>query len=47
LFRGIIAKFLSGSIGIVIMGGYLNLILVLFFAASTIALWNVKTKVTD
>ncbi len=44
LFQGIIAKYLSGSIRIVIMGGFLNLILVLFFAASTIALWNVSDK---
>ena len=44
LLRGIVGKFLSGSISIVIMGGYLNLILVLFFAASTIALWHVDKK---
>ncbi len=47
LFRGIIGKFLNGSLQIVIMGGYFNLILVLFFAASTIALWNVDTKPDD
>jgi hypothetical protein len=47
LFRGIIGKFLSGSIQIIIMGGYFNLILVLFFAASTLALWNVDTKPDD
>ena len=40
LFRGILGKFLEGSIRIVIMGGYFNLILVIFFAASTIALWK-------
>ena len=44
LFQGIIGNYLSGSIRIVIMGGFLNLILVLFFAASTIALWNVSDK---
>jgi len=47
LFRGIIGKFLNGSLQIVIMGGYFNLILVLFFAASTIALWNVDTIPDD
>jgi hypothetical protein len=36
---------LSGKISIIICGGYLNLILLIFFLASTIALWNsVKTK---
>jgi len=44
LFQGIVGRFLDGSIRIVIMGGYFNLILVIFFAASTIALWNVDTK---
>ena len=44
LLQGILAKFLSGSIRIIILGGFLNLILVLFFAASTIALWNVKDE---
>ncbi|MCK5820575.1 MAG: hypothetical protein KAH17_01770, partial [Bacteroidales bacterium] len=44
LFQSIIGKTLSGSVKTIIMGGYLNLIIVLFFAASTIALWNSKTK---
>jgi hypothetical protein len=35
-----ICERLSGSIWIVICGGYLNLILMLFFTGSTIALWN-------
>ncbi|CAM1341733.1 DUF6796 family protein [Tenacibaculum amylolyticum] len=42
LMQSSICNNLSGSIWIVICGGYLNLILVLFFTASTIALWNKK-----
>lgn len=40
MFQGLFAKVLSDKIRIIILGGYLNLMLVLFFAASTIALWN-------
>lgn len=40
LFQGLISRSLSGSAWIVIVGGFFNLILVIFFAASTIALWN-------
>jgi hypothetical protein len=40
LLKGLICNVLSGSIWIIVSGGYLNLILVLFFTASTIALWN-------
>ncbi len=40
LFKGLFSKILSGSIWIVVSGGYLNLILILFFTASSIALWN-------
>ena len=40
LFQGLIKKMLSGSMEIIIMGGFLNLILLIFFAASTVALWN-------
>jgi len=40
LLKGFISKVLSGGIWIIVYGGYLNLILVLFFTASTIALWN-------
>ena len=40
LFQGLISRSLSGSVWIVIVGGFFNLILVVFFAASTIALWN-------
>jgi len=39
LLQGLIAKFLSGNLKIII-GGYLNIILIIFFTASTIALWN-------
>ncbi len=44
LFQGLIGKVLSGSLWVVIMGGYLNLIIVIFFMASTIALWNSNSK---
>ncbi|RLD83051.1 MAG: hypothetical protein DRJ07_07430 [Bacteroidetes bacterium] len=44
LFQGLVKKVLSGSIWIVIVGGYLNLIIVVFFLASTIALWNTNTE---
>lgn len=44
LFQGLISKLLSDSLWVIIVGGYLNLILVIFFTASTIALWNSKTK---
>ena len=44
LFQGLVSKVLSGSIWIVIVGGYLNLIIVVFFLASTIALWNTRTE---
>lgn len=40
LFQGFIAKLLSGNLKTIIIGGYLNLILIIFFTASTIALWN-------
>ncbi len=40
LFQGLISRSLSGSVWIVIVGGFFNLILVVFFAASTIALWG-------
>lgn len=44
LFQGLIGSVLTGSLWVIIMGGYLNLILVLFFTASTIALWKVKSE---
>jgi len=40
LFQGLIIKVVSGPALIILGGGFLNLILVLFFTASTIALWN-------
>ena len=40
LFKGLISNVLYGSILIVVSGGFLNLIIVVFFMASTIALWN-------
>lgn len=40
LFQGLLASILSGGLWVVIVGGYLNLILVVFFTASTIALWK-------
>jgi len=40
LLRGVVWKALDGKWQIIIAGGYLNLILVLFFTASLIALWK-------
>ncbi len=40
LLQWILDPLLSGKAWIIIMGGYLNLIMVVFFTASTIALWN-------
>lgn len=40
LFQELLGRLLSGSIKIIVMGGYLNLMLVVFFLASTIALWH-------
>ncbi len=42
LLKGLIEKLLSGKMLVIIMGGYFNLICILFFLASTIALWNIK-----
>ncbi len=42
LIQSFICNKLSGNIWIIVCGGYLNLILVVFFTASTIALWNIK-----
>ena len=44
LFKGLVSKTLSGSIWIVVAGGYLNLIMVVFFLASTIALWHPRPR---
>ena len=40
LFRGIVSNILTGTPWLIILGGYLNIILIIFFTASTIALWN-------
>jgi hypothetical protein len=40
LLQGIFDRALSGSAWIVVVGGYFNLLLVVFYAASAIALWN-------
>jgi hypothetical protein len=40
LLQGFFSQVLSGTAWIVVVGGYFNLLLVVFFAASTIALWN-------
>ncbi len=42
LIEDLITKYLQNDIWIIIKGGYLNIILVIFFTASTIALWNIK-----
>ena len=42
LAQGFICKNLSGKILTIVCGGYLNLILIVFFTASTVALWNLK-----
>jgi len=40
--QGVFMKLLSGNAWTIVIGGFLNLMLVLFFIASTIALWNKK-----
>jgi hypothetical protein len=40
LFQGFLDSILTGSLRIIILGGYLNLIMVAFFTASTVAMWN-------
>ena len=42
LIQDFICKNLSGNIWIIVCGGYLNHILIIFFTASTIAIWNKK-----
>jgi hypothetical protein len=42
LFKGAFVNIPNNSLWIIINGGFFNLILVLFFTASTIALWNRK-----
>jgi hypothetical protein len=43
IFQSLIGSVLTGNTWVVVMGGFLNLILVLFFCASTVALWHKKT----
>ncbi len=40
LLQGFLDPFLTGGLRIIILGGYLNLIMIVFFTASTIAMWN-------
>ncbi len=40
LFEGIVSQHLSGTLQVIIAGGYKNLIMLLFYLASTIVLWN-------
>ena len=42
LIEDIVTKYLSGNIWIIIKGGYLNIILTIFFIASTKALWYIE-----
>jgi len=47
LFQGVIVKVLTGNTWTIVVGGFLNLILVVFFTASTVALWNVNPEVKE
>jgi len=40
IFQGIFNNFLSGIIKVIIVCGFLNILLIVFYSASTIALWN-------
>lgn len=40
LFQGLISDFLEGPLRVIIIGGFLNIILIVFFSASTISLWH-------
>ena len=42
IFMPILNKVLSGTAKIIIVGGYYNIILIIFFSASIITLWNKK-----
>ncbi|NRB52034.1 MAG: hypothetical protein HRU41_30455 [Saprospiraceae bacterium] len=44
LFELVISKLLSGAAWTMVMGGHFNLILVLFFAASTVVLWGEEAE---
>jgi len=45
IFKGFLKQTLSGSTWVIVNGGFLNIILIIFFTASTIALWNKTTSV--
>jgi hypothetical protein len=47
LFQGWVDKILSGVPWVIVHGGFFNLILVIFFAASTVALWRVDDGSVD
>lgn len=47
LIEDLVTKYLPNSIWIIIKGGYLNIILAIFFTASTIALWRIKEYKTN
>ncbi len=40
VFQGFLKQALSGGTWVIVNGGFLNIILIIFFTASTIALWN-------
>lgn len=42
LIEDLVTKYLPNNIWIIIKGGYLNIIMVIFFSASTIALWHAR-----
>lgn len=42
MIEDLVTKYLQNNIWIIVKGGYLNIILIIFFTASTIALWNIK-----
>jgi len=48
MFNGLVGKLVTRNIKLIIMGGYFNILLIVFFTASAIALWNIKkeTKIT-
>jgi hypothetical protein len=47
LFNGIIYNSLSGKWQVIIGGGYLNIILIVFFTASAVALWNILKNINN
>jgi hypothetical protein len=47
LIEDLVCKYLPDNIWIIVKGGYLNIILAIFFTASTIALWNIKEFKTN